>query len=266
MLIDTHIHIGDRNECQYIVDNSIYRNIYRLYSCIKPEVISLTNEFLMDVDKYFAIPLFFFETDIDDANIKLLNKIKGDSRAIPVLLLPKNESISRTQEIMKYKILKEHFSLHSPKDISDRDDAYDYLSQIGGILLLHTLEDYTLSHIKYLRKEFPNMHILLAHLGRNSHCDYIFTKNIIESLCSDDKIITDISTVDNELLIRYAINKYGKERVLYGSDFPFETDAENREKNFMKMALRASLSDDEKEHLFYKNAERVIQYAKIKRR
>ena len=40
----------------------------------------------------------------------------------------------------------------------------------------------------------------------------------------------------------------------------------NMAKNVMKTALRASLSDDEKEHLFYKNAERVIQYAKVKRR
>lgn len=266
MLIDTHIHIGDRDECQYLVNNSIYRDIYRLYSCIKPDAISSTDEFLKDVDKYFAIPLFFFETDIDKANDKLLKKIEEDKKAVPILLLPRNESINRTKNIMQYKILKEHFSLHSPKDISDRDSAYDFLSQIGGILLLHTLEDYTLNHIKHLRKEFPNMHILLAHLGRNSRCDYSFTRDMIDSLYSDDKIITDISTVNNEFLIRHAINKYGKERILYGSDFPFETDSKNREKNFMETALRASLSDDEKEHLFYKNAERVIQYTKVKER
>lgn len=266
MLIDTHIHIGDRDECHYIVNNSKYRNIYRLYSCIKPDVILETDRYLQDVDKYFAIPLFFFETDIDEANTKLIDKVENDKKAIPVLLLPRNNSVEKTSEMMNYRILKEHFSLHSPSDISDRNESYDYLSQIGGILLLHTLENDTLSHVQRLRKEFPNMIILLAHLGRNSRCDYEFTKNVIDNLYHDDKIITDISTVNNELLIRYAIDKYGKDRVLYGSDFPFEKESNCCEEDFMQAALKANLNDDEKECLFYKNAERVIGYSKIKRR
>ena len=36
----------------------------------------------------------------------------------------------------------------------------------------------------------------------------------LAKLYSDDKIITDISTVNNEFLIRHAINKYGKEHFI----------------------------------------------------
>lgn len=59
MIIDAHVHIGEKTWCKKIIETSEFRNLYRIYSCIDPEVISETNVFLNDVDKYFAIPLFF---------------------------------------------------------------------------------------------------------------------------------------------------------------------------------------------------------------
>ncbi len=264
MLIDTHIHIGDRNECQYIVDNSIYRNIYRLYSCIKPEVISLTNEFLMDVDKYFAIPLFFCESDIVETNHELLKRIENDDKAIPILLVSKNEDVDHLITLLDYNILKEHFTLHDPCDISDRNKSYEYLNDSEGFLLLHTLSKHTVSHVLHLRKEFPNMKIILAHLGRNATCDYSYTSNVIDIISKDEKMYTDVSTISNPDLIRYAVDKMGKERVLYGSDFPFEKDPGIREKDYLQYTLEANLSSDELDWLFSKSSENVLKLSKKK--
>lgn len=265
MIIDSHVHIGDRDLCEYTVKNSPYKDIYRAYGCIDPEVVSTTSEFLKDVDRYWAIPLFFCEYDIDKTNEDLLNQIKNDEKAVPILLLTKNESLDRLKDMMQYKIIKEHFMLHSPLDITDRDDTYDYLSQIEGYLLLHTLSKHTVEHIQNLRKEFPNMNIITAHLARNNVCDYDYTCGVIDLFKNDDRIFADISTVHNPLLIKYAMEKYGKDRLMYGSDFPFEKPVGVKESDFIQVVLDAKLKEDELESLYHETAERIERDAKIKR-
>lgn len=265
MIIDSHVHIGDRDICEDTILHSKYKDYYRIYSCINPDAILSTEEFLKDVDKYFAIPLFFCETDIKEANFSLLQKVGKDERAIPILLLCKNNELGEMEPLFSYRIMKEHFTLHDPNDISDRDEVYDYLNQIDGFLLLHTLSNSTLNHIKNLRRNFPNLNIILAHLGRNATCDYAYTKNMIDELWGDDRILTDISTVNNIELIEYAVMRYGRERVLFGSDFPFECDPLVRERDFLGIIDKTSLSSLEKEWVLGKSAEQVIQYVKVRK-
>lgn len=262
MIIDSHVHIGKKDECENIIKNSKFKDIYRLYSCINPDTIDNTKKFLKDVDKYFAIPLFFCETDIEEANKLLLDMIKNDKKAIPILLLPKNNN--NTINLLKYNILKEHFSLHNPNDISDRIESYKYLNDVNGFLLLHTLSSETLRHVKYLRNNFPNMRIIVAHLGRNAKCDYEYTKNIIDTFSEDDKIYTDISTIDNPDLIKYAVKKYGSNRVLYGSDFPFEKSPNITEMEYMISLEKACLTTKEKQDLLYNSANNILKLSKIK--
>ena len=92
--------------------------------------------FLNDVDKYFAIPLFFCESNIEEANNELMSRIGDDEKAIPILLLPKsNNELEKTVLELKYNILKEHFTLHSPETYLERADLYEYLSETNGYLL-----------------------------------------------------------------------------------------------------------------------------------
>ena len=265
MLIDSHIHIGNEKECEEIIKNSKYKNVYRIYSCINPKTINSTKRFLRDVDKYFAIPLFFCETNIEDANRLLLKQIENDSKAIPILLLCKNQNLNDLILLLDYHIIKEHFTLHNPDNIKDRDEVYDYLNDKEGFLLLHTLSKSTYPHVMSLRKEYPNMRIIVAHLGRDSTCDVKYTKEMIDRLHSDEKIYTDISTISKPELIKYVMSKFGKTRVLYGSDFPFETNPEITEKEYMNPAIKANLRDDEYDYLFYKNANNIINSTKVKR-
>ena len=72
------------------------------------------------------------------------------------------------------------------------------------------------------RHEYPKMKIIVAYLGRNGKGEYDFTSDMIDKLYSDENIYTDISTIENPDLIKYAFKKFGNSRILYGSDFPFE--------------------------------------------
>ena len=263
MLIDSHVHIGDKEWCKNIIETSKYKDLYKIYACINPEYISNTNEFLADVSAYFAIPLFFCESNIEETNKRLLESIKDDKRAIPILLVCNNENKMELFEQLQYNILKEHFTLHNPDTYKDRSDIYNYLSQNNGYLLLHTFSSKTLEYVLMLRKEFPNMNIIVAHLGRDSIGSYEFTSKMIDSISNDDKIFTDISTISNPELIKYAVQKFGKDRVLYGSDFPFEVNKIMKESDFMHPAQMANLKADEYENLFYNNSNEIIKKAKI---
>lgn len=262
MLIDSHVHIGERNMCKKIVETSPYRNYYKAYSCINPDTVLETKNFLKDVDYYYAIPLFFRETTILENNLQLLERIKGDEKAIPILLVSNNEDINSLLNIIQYNILKEHFIMHDLETVEKRNMSYEYLNNQNGFLLLHTLSKCTLSHIKYLRENFPNMNIILAHLGRNATADYEYTTSVIDTISKDDKMFTDISTIFDARLIRYAFDKMGKERILYGSDFPFEVSPGVSEKDYLKYPMNTKLSSEEQEWLYYKSSENILKLTK----
>lgn len=263
MLIDSHIHIGNEKDCENTINNSEYKDIYRIYSCINPKTIGSSEMFLKDVDKFFAIPLFFCETNIEKANEELMKRVENSSKAVPVLLLCKNKYLSNLIFLLNYNILKEHFTLHNPKDILDRNETYDYLNSQEGFLLLHTLSNSTYEHVMNLRKLYPKMKIIVAHLGRNGPCDYDFTTDMIDKLHSDENIFTDISTITNPDLIKYAFKRFGSSRILYGSDFPFEREPEICEKDYIEPAIRANLTSKEYDELFSGNALEIMKLSKI---
>lgn len=262
MIIDSHVHIGNEKECEKIIKTSKYKDIYKIYSCINPKTINDTNVFLKDVDNFFAIPLFFCETNIEQANKMLIKEVENNPKAIPILLLCKNQNINNLIFLLNYNILKEHFTLHNPKDISDRNETYDYLNSQEGFLLLHTLSNSTYEHVINLRHEYPKMKIIVAHLGRNGKGEYDFTADMIDKLYSDENIYTDISTIENPELIKYAFKKFGNSRILYGSDFPFEKNPGITESEYMKPALMANLTDNDYDRLFYRNALDIIKESK----
>ena len=210
--------------------------------------------------------MFFCETNVEKANYNLIKRVEDNSKAIPILLMCKNQNLNNLIFLLNYNILKEHFTLHNPKDISDRNETYDYLNSQEGFLLLHTLSGSTYQHVMSLRKEYPKMKIIVAHLGRNGNADYDFTTDMIDKLYSDENIYTDISTIENPDLIRYAFKKFGSSKILYGSDFPFEKNRGIREKDYVQPAIRANLKDDEYDNLFYSNAEKIIRVTKIRKR
>lgn len=263
MLIDSHVHIGNKEWCEDVLHTSEYKELYRIYSCIKPEFISNTQDFLKDVTYYFSIPLFFCENNIEETNKKHLERISLDSKAIPVLLLCNNRNKESLFNILEYNLLKEHFTLHNPDDYKNRSELYEYLSQKNGYLLLHTFSGKTLEYVVKLRNEFPGLNIIVAHLGRDPKGTFKYTSQIIDRLYKDEHVLTDISTISNPKLIKYAVGKFGSERVLYGSDFPFEVNGIVTEKDFMLPALNANLSSFEYDNLFYNNSNSIIGKSKI---
>lgn len=263
-IIDTHIHFGNQKSCENIVQNSLYRNVYKLYNSVNVTALSSFDDYVKNLDSFIVMPMVFKETDINEANNDIINYFNDNLRAVPVLLVPNDKDFDNNFRIMKYNILKEHFLVHDYNDYKDRSLGYQYLSDNQGFLILHPLSTISKQYIETLRSEYPNMNIIVAHLGRNGQCDEQFTKDMIDFESKDDRIYTDISTISNKGLIKYAVDRYGEDRIFFGSDYPyFSNDIPPVEEQVL-ILQNIDLSDEQRDKILYSNAKKMIKKLRIR--
>jgi len=141
-------------------------------------------------------------------------------------------------------------------NIDDRrmDEVYDFLSENKMPLMIHCGDyRYDFSHPRRLVElldRFPRLTVVGAHFGGWSVWDlaleYLKDKNCYLDTSSS---IAMIGTVRAQELIRL----YGAERILFATDFPMWT-LKDELAYFDKMTL----TDEERELIFYKNAEKIL--------
>lgn len=255
-IIDSHVHIGDYLRIKEILKNTKYINKFRLYSAINPDVIIMQNKYLDDTTGYFAIPIVFKEIDIFEENNYVINKIMRDERALPVPLIDQNRRFVEGYSL----IFKEHFLLHNYLDMKLREDTYTYLNKWGGFLLLHSDDSIRIPYIKKLINNYPYMNIIIAHMGRNVFEDYQFSADVIDHFYKNENILFDTSTITNPEIIKYGIARCGSERILYGSDFPYEKKVTDIEENFIRVLYKLKSGDFE--NIVYNNSNKIKKYCK----
>lgn len=258
-IFDSHVHIGDAKLCKKILETTIYKQKYKLYSCIDPLVVEETDDYLHQLDGFYAIPLVFKEMSVSNSNIYVSEIDKKYSNGVGVFLLENNDC---DLDIYRYNILKEHFLLHHEDEWCNRTDSYDFLNSTNGFLILHCRDRVRISYIDFLHKQFPNINIIIAHMGRNVFEDYKFNVEIIEHFKNNDKIIMDTSTVLNASIIKLGIDLLGIERILFGSDFPFSVLPGVKVENFYMFLNDLNLKESLLEKLMYKNSNNILKSLK----
>ena len=131
---------------------------------------------------------------------------------------------------------------------------YERLEQQGMPLFVHCGDERRdFSHPRHLRRvidRFPGLTVIAAHLGGWSKWD-----DAVEYL-GDTDCYLDISScmmfLDAQKVASY-VRAFGAHRVLFGTDFPI-WDAAGE----VKSLLALPLTDDEKEQIFFRNAERIL--------
>ena len=151
-------------------------------------------------------------------------------------------------------LFKEHFLVNDFLDWRDRSKFYDFLNDNEGYLLIHCKDKIRVEYIKNLLINFPKMNIIIAHLGRDTYEMTEFIRNILLAFAKNDNVLFDISTIHNVNNILYALNIVGEDRILYGSDFPFEYESVE-EIYSLKKKLLNGLNNNE--HIFVKNFEKI---------
>jgi predicted TIM-barrel fold metal-dependent hydrolase len=131
---------------------------------------------------------------------------------------------------------------------------YERLEEQGMPVFVHCGDEHRdFSHPRHLRRvidRFPNLTVIAAHLGGWSKWD-----EAVEYLRDTDCYL-DISScmmfLDAQTVVSY-VRAFGAHRVLFGTDFPI-WDAAGEVKNLLALPL----TDDEKAHIFFRNAERIL--------
>ena len=131
---------------------------------------------------------------------------------------------------------------------------YDYIQ--GKLpIMIHTGDHrYDYSHPRRLVKileNFPKLEVIGAHFGGWSLFDTAY------ELLKNERCWVDTSSTrqfTGEADFCRFIDRYGADRVLYGSDFPIWDPKEEAE-FFMHLGIR----DEDKEKIAYKNAEKILK-------
>ena len=121
-------------------------------------------------------------------------------------------------------------------------------SERGMVFNFHPNND--LNDMEGLFKALPDLKIVAAHLDGYGLYDWS-----IEMMKKYDNLYFDISAHGNDHpgMLRDAVNKVGRERILYGSDYPGYSATP-----FIDAVKNSELTDVEREYIFYKNAERLL--------
>jgi uncharacterized protein len=94
----------------------------------------------------------------------------------------------------------------------------------GWIVLLHIprkdrLKDpLNLKHMLEIEKNYPNLKLVIAHLGRAYCCEDV--GNALEILQQTERMLFDISANTNAWVFEQALRTFGPQRLVFGSDLP----------------------------------------------
>lgn len=260
-ICDSHIHIGDPIETSNILDNSIYKNKYKLYSCLKKEILYKQEDYLSTLKDFFAIPLFFKETSIQNANKFVIDYCNEHQKGIPVLCVDDNSTYNDEYNI---SIFKEHFLLNRYEESHNRSLYYDFLNDNNGYLLLHCRDDIRIQYVRELINKYKRLNVIVAHLGRDTYENSSFIDEVLESFKKEERVLFDISTIHNLDNVKNSLNKVGNERILFGSDFPFEVDDCNSILNNIEI-IKDTFDGETTDRILNKNFDRIKKKVYVKR-
>ena len=256
LYIDSHVHVGDSALVEKYVTTSEFRNKIRLYAALDSECVATQEDYLKGAEKYFGIPIVLKEIDVYSANEYLEAFAKKHEACIPVFLVGDDVQLYSRNEAT---ILKEHFLHHKADKWRERKSSYAYLNECGGYLLIHSSDSVRIDYICMLRDYYPNMRIIIAHMGRNVYEDIAFSENVIDAFADDENVFFDTSTIKNPQILLYAYQTIGAERILFGSDFPYEYKKDWKREEIFATLEQTGICKEDMMKILYSNALRIIE-------
>ena len=139
------------------------------------------------------------------------------------------------------------------------DELYECISELGLPVIFHAGLDPVSPELVHcpperilkLMRRFPKLRVVLAHLGGNEQWQEVY--DVLAGIGGELYFDTSLTTRCPDELMLSIIRKHGSERILFGSDCPWESAALIAEK-----LLRIDLTDDERDRIFGANAARLL--------
>ena len=104
--------------------------------------------------------------------------------------------------------------------------------------------------IKKILHDFPNLKVIGAHMGGYTQWEESYNILCGENLYFDTS--SSLAFISTELAAKI-IRKHGTDKILFATDYPMWYLSEE-----IEMFMKIPLTDDEREMIFYKNAEKLL--------
>ena len=142
------------------------------------------------------------------------------------------------------------------------DEMYGLIEETGLPVILHAGWDCyspNLIHCsperaRKLKLRHPKLKLVLAHLGGNDQWEQV--RDLLAGLDGELYFDTSFTAKCPDALMTEIIKKHGSDRILFGSDCPWESAAKMAEK-----LLRLDITDNDRDRIFGLNAERLLSLA-----
>ena len=139
------------------------------------------------------------------------------------------------------------------------DPMYEAIAASGLPLILHAGWDWVSPDLIHcppersakLAKRHPDLKLILAHMGGNDQWHLVH--EMLAGIEGDVYFDTSFTANCPDRLMEDIIAKHGADRILFGSDSPWESA-----QHMIEKLLRINISDDDRELILGKNAERLL--------
>lgn len=223
MIIDAHTHLG------------LERFIVKPISAEKrakpafKDKIEATVEMLiarMDangVTRSVAFPHPLEEVDADAANRYVMDAHRAHpDRIIPFALIGDNVEYWLAQGA---KGFKQHEILQAPERF-DLPRAYRTMADANAPLIIHARSPrpgMVVDTVRNILQSAPSLRVIIAHMGRHTPNTSEHVLGNLEAFRTDTNVYFESSTVRDPEIFRRAIDLVGEDRLLFGTDFPFNS-------------------------------------------
>lgn len=130
---------------------------------------------------------------------------------------------------------------------ADCNEIFDLAQNLGMVVSCHMTDD---ADARTVLRAFPRLRFVFAHPGEKP----AYEEHLARILDFENAYLDISGTgIFRYGLLRYGINKVGQERILFGTDFPICNPGA-----YIGGTLFEDLTEEEKEYIFHKNAERLL--------
>ncbi|MCA9888144.1 MAG: amidohydrolase [Anaerolineae bacterium] len=222
-VIDSHVHIGlESFFSEPISEERRSRPAFqdRMENSAASQ-IDVMNANEVDRAIVFGFPLK--EIDRVQANDYVLDAYHAyPDRMIPFGLVGDDTESWLLKGMMGFK---QQNILYAPERF-DLIHAYQTMAEAGVPMLIHfrASEGYSVpEQAKAILKQVPNLKLMVAHMGRNTPNTSMRVEEALLGLADEPNVIFDTSTVRDPAIISRAIEIIGEKRLVFGSDYPFNS-------------------------------------------
>ena len=255
-IIDGHTHLGLES---FIVDEipawKLKKPAFQVKMENTPEALIASME-KSGISMSVAFPFPLEEVDSVQANTYVLDQSRlNPERFIPFSLLDSEPERWIEQGT---KGFKQHFLL--APDRFDPLNVYRAIERSKCPLIAHFTTGKALDEARNILEIAPELILIIAHMGRQIPNTGNGVLELVQALKDESRVFFETSTVDEADVMQKAADIIGSDRIIFGSDFPFNSDIrEDSSKHEINTIHLAFNNEEDREKILTGNIQSLIK-------